>query len=549
MTEPTADLYYPLGLGMLPDGWSSTFVGDAIFDIQPGFASGVHNQEGVGVAHLRPMNIDRAGRILLAVVKYVPAHSGTVRVRRGDVLFNNTNSPELVGKTASIDRDADWAFSNHMTRLRPPDGILPKFLSYQLHFLWMSGYFLNRCTKHVNQASIAWETLTETVPLIVAPQAEQQRIVAEIEKHVTRLDASVAALERAQANLKRYRAAVLRAAWEGRLVATEAELARAEGRDYEPSDRLLDRILKERRAKWEADELAKMRAAGKEPKDDKWKAKYGEPLAPDTSGLPELREGWTWISFDHAICKGPQNGLYKPASAYGDGMPILRIEDYQDGFVRPRDELRRLDVNEDEAWTYGLNPDDLVINRVNSPSHLGKSLVVPSALCPAVFESNMMRMVVAKDIAPRWILLYIRSRSGRTRLTAGAKWAVNQASINQTDVRVTPLPLPPLAEQGRIVAEVERRLSVVEELETSLDHCVKRADRLRQSVLKRAFEGKLVPQNPNDEPASVLLERIRAGRAAQAHARNSRLARPASRKRRMRGTPAPLAEHQTGAAE
>jgi type I restriction enzyme, S subunit len=102
--------------------------------------------------------------------------------------------------------------------------------------------------------------------------------------------------------LKRYRASVLKAACEGRLVPTEAELAKAEGRDYEPADRLLSRILKKRRAKWEADQLAKMKAQGKTPKDNKWRLKYEEPAAPDATQLPESLEGWMWTT----IPKGTQ---------------------------------------------------------------------------------------------------------------------------------------------------------------------------------------------------------------------------------------------------
>ena len=132
--------------------------------------------------------------------------------------------------------------------------------------------------------------------LPLPPLPEQHRIVEAIETHFTRLDAAVAALKRVKANLKRYRASVLKAACEGRLVPTEAELARAEGRDYEPADVLLKRILAERRAKWEADELAKMTAKGNPPKDDRWKAKYKEPQPPDTSDLPELPEGWAVAS-------------------------------------------------------------------------------------------------------------------------------------------------------------------------------------------------------------------------------------------------------------
>jgi len=242
--------HYPLKLDNVPVGWAATAVGDVMEEINPGFPSGRHNQEGIGVAHLRPMNIDREGRIDLSVLKYVPTNDGA-RLKKGDVLFNNTNSAELIGKTAAIERDEDWAFSNHMTRLRPGPGISSKFVAFQLHFLWMTGYFLHHCTHHVNQASISSGVLAETVPLVLAPTREQEVIVAEIEKQFTRLDAATAALKRVQANLKRYRAAVLKAACEGRLVPTEAELARKEGRSYETGEQLVARILKERRAKWE----------------------------------------------------------------------------------------------------------------------------------------------------------------------------------------------------------------------------------------------------------------------------------------------------------
>ena len=332
------------------------------------------------------------------------------------------------------------------------------------------------------------------------PLPEQRRIVAEIEKQFTRLDAAEAALRRAEANLKRYRASVLKAACEGKLAPTEAELAEAEGRDYEHAEQLLERIRAERRARWASQE--------------KRRGKYKEPVAPDTSDLPELPEGWAWATVDQLILKSPQNGIYKPKSLYGDGIPILRIEDYQDFHLKTYDQLQRLRITAEEASTYGLAANHLIINRVNSPSHLGKTLLVPDHFSPAVFESNMMRVIPSRFMVPPFLAHYLRSPEGRVRLTSHAKWAVNQASINQSDVCTTPVPVPPFHEQHRIIAEVERSLSIIQQSVTAVEASLKRVERLRQSILKQAFAGQLVPQDPDDEPVSVLLERIREERDA-----------------------------------
>src|ERR1700761_8245468 len=157
MSEVIAEAYYPLPINeLLPQSWTACFIGAAIEDIRSGFPSGAHNNESDGIAHLRPMNVSREGDIDISVLKFVSPEVSPLRVSAGDVLFNNTNSPELIGKTAVIPpAAAQMAFSNHMTRLSPPKGLNPSFVAYQLHFLWMSGYFRYRCTNHVNQASIS----------------------------------------------------------------------------------------------------------------------------------------------------------------------------------------------------------------------------------------------------------------------------------------------------------------------------------------------------------------------------------------------------------
>ncbi|HLK09738.1 MAG TPA: restriction endonuclease subunit S [Candidatus Angelobacter sp.] len=364
------------------------------------------------------------------------------------------------------------------------------------------------------------------IPVPVAPRPEQDRIVAEIEKQFTRLDDAVTALKRVQANLKRYRASVLKAACEGRLVPTEAELTRKEARSYEPASELLKRILAERRAKWEADQLQKMIAAGKPPKNDDWKKSYKEPVKPTLSHLPHLPEGWTWTTFDQLITFGPQNGIYKPSTAYGRGTKIVRIDDYQDDSFKAPDELRQLILAETEARLYALEAGDMLINRVNSPSHLGKCCVITPGIAGSVFESNMMRLRLASGVQKGFLVAYLRSLDGKKRLTSNAKWAVNQASINQQDVANTPVPLPPLEEQSHISAELDRRITNIDHIKSHLTSKLAAASQLRSAVLKNTFSGKLVPQDPNDEPASVLLERIRAARAALAANNGNQKATP-----------------------
>ncbi len=368
-----------------------------------------------------------------------------------------------------------------------PDSCDSKFAALQLKLRVQIFKHISRGT---TIAGVTKKQLLD-VNFDLPPIKQQRRIVAEIEKQFTRLEAGVAALRRVQANLKRYRAAVLKAACEGKLVPTDAELTAKNAKStkgktnsasalsavktpgYETGAELLTRILAERQKNWTG------------------RGKYKEPAAPGTANLPPLPEGWTWTNLDAAIVEGPQNGVYLPRELYGNGHAILRIDDYQDGWIRGVDELNKVAADEITAAKYQLRSGDVVINRVNSLTHLGKCLVVRETHERVLFESNMMKAQFASCVNPRYVEFYLRSRAGRTRLIHGAKWAVNQASINQEDVKRTPLPLPPLAEQTRIVAEVERRLSVVEELESVVSANLQRATRLRQSILQKAFIGKL----------------------------------------------------------
>jgi type I restriction enzyme S subunit len=279
----------------------------------------------------------------------------------------------------------------------------------------------------------------------------------------------------------------------------------------ETGAQLLQRILTERRARWEAKQLAKFQQQGKTPPKD-WQKKYPEPVQPDTSGLPELPQGWVWACLDALIDDGPQNGLYLPASQYGKGMPILRIDDYQIGWHRSRSALNLVDADKKTVEMYALNVRDIVINRVNSMTHLGKSLCIAEAMAGVLFESNMMRLHLSEHLVADYVTFYLGSDLGRERLTSDAKWAVNQASINQQDVKKTPIPFPSQAEQQQIAQLLSSHHEAIERQLTAIGIALKQSTAQRQNILRAAFSGHLVPQDPADEPASVLLARIRAER-------------------------------------
>ena len=193
----------------LPKSWAAATLSTLGVELKSGFASGKHSRSASGlIPHLRPMNVDTNGWIDLGDVKYVASDAGQARLAPGDVLFNNTNSPALVGKTAFVGVTGEFAFSNHMTRVRVRD-VSARFIALQLQLLQLSGFFQHLCVKHVNQASINTEVLARGVPIAIAPLAEQERIVAVIDEHLSRLDAGTGALTSANRRADHLQAAAM----------------------------------------------------------------------------------------------------------------------------------------------------------------------------------------------------------------------------------------------------------------------------------------------------------------------------------------------------
>ncbi len=322
---------------------------------------------------------------------------------------------------------------------------------------------------------------------------EQRRIVAEIEKQFTRLEAGVTALRRVQANLKRYRAAVLKAACEGKLVPTEAELVgrvpprgagvRENGgfeppvrlsKNLESGEQLLQRILAERRKKWNG------------------KGKYNEPASPDTRNLPGVPEGWVWATLGALVREPLRNGHSAKATGNSTGLRVFTLSAVTEGDFSERN--TKLSVaTPDKVKDLWAEPGDIYVERSNTPELVGICRLYKGERRFAFIPDLFIRVRVQKFVYDRYIEICLLSERGRNFLRSRAQGiSGTMPKIDQETVELAPIPLPPLAEQKRIVAEVERRLSVVEELEALVSANLQRAIRLRQSILQKAFTGELV---------------------------------------------------------
>ena len=313
------------------------------------------------------------------------------------------------------------------------------------------------------------------LPVPIVPLARQVRIVGEIEKQFTRLDAGVAALRRVQANLKRYRAAVLKAACEGRLVPTEADLARNEARTFETGESLLARTLSHRR-KGRAD-----------------RGKYREPLAVDAAQLPQLPDGWAWATPDQlsdstegAICAGPFGTIFKARDFRDRGVPIIFLRHVAAGrYLTHKPGFMDAEKWEELFRPYSVYGGELLVTKLGEPP--GVCAIYPEDIGPAMVTPDVIKMSANPAAAlSRFLMHYFNSQTARDFAT-GVAFGTTRLRLTLPIFREMPVPLPPLGEQTRIVAEVERRLSVVEELEATVTANLQRAKRLRQSVLQAAF--------------------------------------------------------------
>jgi len=348
----------------------------------------------------------------------------------------------------------------------------------------------------------------KSVEINVPPRAEQTRIVAKLEELLSDLDAGVAELKAAQRKLAQYRQSLLKAAVEGALTADW----RAQHPPTETGARLLERILIERRARWQAKQLAKFAEQSKPPPKD-WQKKYPEPLPPDTSGLPALPEGWVWASVDQLSPDDLANGKSVPTAEAG--AKVLRLTAVKNGRI-DLGECKFGAWSEEAAKQFAVTTGDLLIVRGNgSLTLVGRAGLVGTVDDQVAYPDTMIRLRVLNDVViPSWIGLVWDSHLVRTHLERRARTSAGIYKIAQPDIISAAVPVPGTLEQAQVHEVFAEQLEQLVTAQRALDVGLKQSTAQRQNLLRAAFAGQLVPQDPTDEPASALLARIRAERAA-----------------------------------
>ena len=429
-------------------------------------------------------------------------------LRTGDVLVSMTR-PNL-NAVAQVPSDLDGAIGSsgfHVLRSRWVES------SYLFHLVQTDGFIEAMC--NVVQGALYPAVRPKDISafrFLLPPAAEQTRIVAKLEELLSDLDAGVAELKAAQKKLAQYRQSLLKAAVEGQLAADW----RTHHAPAESGAQLLERILTERRARWQARQLAKFAAQGKTPPKD-WQAKYPEPVAPDTTGLPELPQGWVWASGEQ-ICEFITKGTTPPKELDPHGaktIPFLRVTNLTDQGVLDLTDEVYVSVATHEGFLARsvVYPGDVLMNIVGPP--LGQVAVVPS-----VFDEWNINQAIAifravDGVLAQFICCYLLSPSAQQWLKARSKTTAGQTNLTLEVCRNLPFPLPPFAEQSAVVEHLLNALNSIGSQERAIEISLQQSTAQRQNILRAAFCGQLVPQDPADEPASVLLERIRTERAAR----------------------------------
>ena len=447
---------------------------------------------------------------------YKGAYEDAYLVQQGDLLVGmdgDFNSGLWGTRTALLNQ--------RVCKISPTEAFYDK----RLLALALPGYLaaINANTPSVTVKHLSSKTIGE-IELALPPRAEQARIVAKLEELLSDLDAGVAELKAAQRKLVQYRQSLLKAAVEGALTAEW----RAQHTLTETGVQLLRRILTERRARWEAKQLAKFKAQGMSPPKD-WQKKYPEPVQPATSDLPELPNAWVWGSTDQTT-EVLSGFAFSSADFCVDGVPVTKIANIGYGIYEDAGEqdcLPEAFMTTHQEFIVSAGDLLIALTRPITSNQL-KICKYPNELRDSLLNQRVAAL--SPIIGDLTDLFYFAMRA--PYFLAGVRQSTSetlQPNMSPNALKVLPVPIPSSLEEAKVIVElVTSQLAAINAQFRDVEHALKQSTAQRQNILRAAFAGQLVPQDPNDEPASVLLARIRAERAAHgkpAKARKGRAAR------------------------
>lgn len=470
----------------LPNLWSQTILGDIVQPTRPRVRpSDYPLLPFVGLEHL-----DSETMQLLGSASAKSVSSSCTKFEVGDVLYGRMR-PNL-NKVWVADRPG--ICSNEFIVLPASRDLDSRFLAYPLNAVDFVAFAVQQAAG--DRPRVSFEQIA-AFEVALPPLAEQKRIVAKLERKLAHIQAGVSSIRRAQARLSIYREGVVSAAVTGRL-RLKAHLGKAA---VDSSAELLADLLRERSSKIE-------RVAGGSPTD---------PVLPDVASIEGIPRGWCWVSVDQ-ISWDAGYGTSTKCDYDARGPAVLRIPNVKDGKIDPSD--LKFAVDQEAVGTADLvAPGDLLVIRTNGSKELiGRAAVVlESPQKATAFASYLIRFrLVGKPLTWRWIALAWNSRPLRSALERMARTTAGQYNLSLSGLRAFALPLPPPSSQTDILGEVQSRLESAGRLAARIEQQLQHAREQRQALVHGAFTGSFVGQDPTDEPASRLIERLRSGRTIAA---------------------------------
>jgi type I restriction enzyme, S subunit len=498
-------------VGELPSGWITIELKNIFTPDRPKTSPQEQpNLPYIGMEHIAPHTMKLLDTDVAANMK-----SNAVHFFQNDILYGRLR-PYL---NKIYRPDFEGLCSAEFIVFPEVSGVEQKYLQYLLN----SAKFVSFAS-HLNEGDrprVDFNAIG-VYKLPLAPTQEQKRIVEKVEELFSDLDAGIESLKKARQQLKIYRQAVLKWAFEGKLTERWREEAKQQGIPLKTGAELLEEIEVEREkryrqqvSEWEG-AIAQWEQEGRSGKKPRKPKKLKESVAhawiklDKISATPDI---WIWTKLGEVATVS--GGLTKNSkrSLLEEKLPYLRVANVYANYLN-LDDVHEIGISENEIERVLLKLNDLLIVEGNgSIEQIGRVSIWNGSIDPCVHQNHLIKARLDDSFNSKCALYFLLSPRGRELIEREAGSTSGLHTLSLSKVENLKVPVCSKEEQEQIVEEIESRLSICDQIETAIAENLQRAEALRQSILKRAFAGKLVPQDPNDEPAELLLERIRQEKA------------------------------------